>query len=327
MLFDGKKVLITGGAGFIGSNLAIRLVAEGAEVTILDSMLEEYGANIFNISSIKDKVIMNFSDMRDPNSLKFLVKNKDYIFNLAGQVSHQDSMENPFLDLDINVKSQLTLLETCKNFAPETIVVYSSTRQIYGKPQYLPVDERHPISPPDINGINKLTAENYHKLYSSVHGLRTVSLRLTNTYGPRQLIKNARQGFVGWFLNRTILGEPIKLFGSGEQLRDFNYVDDVVEAMVRSALSEKAYGNIYNLSGEKASLKEVAQILIECVGEGTIETVPFPPERAKIDIGDFYGDSHLFSGVTGWKPKVGIKIGLKNMVAYYLTNKRFYLDE
>jgi len=323
MSFDGKKVLITGGVGFIGSNLAIRLVREGADVTLLDSMLEEYGANLFNIKDIQDEVRLNFSDMRDEHSLKYLVRGKDYIFNLAGQVSHQDSMREPFMDLEVNTRAQLTLLESCRHYAPDAVVVFSGTRQIYGHPQYLPVDEAHPLSPPDVNGINKLAAEQYHQLYTKVYGVRTVSLRLTNTYGPRQLIKNARQGFIGW--NRAVTGETIQLFGTGEQVRDFTYVDDVVEAMRFVALNEAAYGDVFNLAGEKASLKDVAEMLIQFSGKGNVAIVPFPEERKKIDIGDFYGTSRKLEERVGWTPKVGLKEGLNRMVAYYMQYKDEYL--
>ena len=325
MGFHGKKVLITGGIGFIGSNLALRLVREGAEVTLLDSMLDEYGANLYNIRDIKDKVQINFSDMRDEHSLRYLVRGKDYIFNLAGQVSHQDSMKAPFMDLEVNVRAQLNLLEICRQYASEAILIYSSTRQIYGHPQYLPVDENHPLLPPDVNGINKLAAEYYHQLYHKVYGLRTVCLRLTNTYGPRQLIKNARQGFIGWFVNRAILGETIQLFGTGEQIRDFTHVDDVVNAMCLAALSENTYGNVYNLSGPRASLRKIAELLIKYSGQGSLHIVPFPEERKKIDIGDFYGDSTKLKNVTGWKPEISLDKGLKQMVDYYKINKEYYL--
>ncbi len=327
MKFRNKNVLITGGIGFIGSNLAIRLVEEGARVTLLDSMLDEYGANLFNIKEIKDQVQINFSDMRDEHSLRFLVRNKDYIFNLAGQVSHQDSMSQPFMDMEVNAKAQLTLLETCRHYAPQTVIVYASTRQIYGRPQYLPVDEKHLLMPPDVNGIHKLAAEYYHSLYTRVYGLRTVSLRLTNTYGPRQLIKNARQGFIGWFVNRVITDNAIQLFGGGEQLRDFNYVDDVVEAMCLAALNEKTHGEVYNLSGERASLKKVAKLLLDYTGKGQLEIVPFPKERKKIDIGDFYGNSAKLEQATGWKPKISLSQGLRKMVEYYMENGTYYLEQ
>lgn len=325
MLFSGKNVLVTGGIGFIGSNLAIRLVQKGANVTLLDSMLDEYGANLFNIRDIRDAVQVNFSDMRDEHSLRYLVRGKDYIFNLAGQVSHQDSMTQPFMDMEVNARAQLTLLETCRQYAPETVIVYASTRQIYGRPQYLPVDEKHPLMPPDVNGINKLASEYYHSLYTRVYGIPTISLRLTNTYGPRQLIKNARQGFIGWFVNRAILGETIQLFGTGEQIRDFNYVDDVVEALCSCALNEKTYGEVYNLSGERASLKHVAELLIAYSGKGQVKIVPFPEDRKKIDIGDFYGSSEKLAEITGWKPKVLLKDGLRDMVRYYQENQKYYL--
>ena len=325
MTFDGSKILVMGGMGFIGSNLAIRLVNEGADVTIVDSMLDEYGANLFNIEPIKNDVRINFSDMRDSHSLNYLVRGKDYIFNLAGQVSHQDSMTQPFMDMEVNLKAQLTLLEACRYYAPEVVIVYSSTRQIYGRPKYLPVDENHPLLPPDVNGINKLAAEYYYSLYTKVYGIKAVSLRLTNTYGPRQLIKNSRQGFIGWFVNRAITGNTIKLFGTGEQLRDFNYVTDVVDAMCRVAHSPKTYGEVYNLSGERASLKHVAELLINYSGTGSMEVVPFPEDRKKIDIGDFYGTSEKLRRAVDWQPKVSLSHGLELMIDYYKRNKKYYL--
>lgn len=326
MSFKDKQVLITGGAGFIGSNLAIKLVENGAKVTVLDSMLPKYGGNLFNLEPLKGSIRVNFSDMRDNSSLSYLVKDKEYIFNLAGQVSHQDSMSDPFLDLDINVKAQLSLLEACRNTACNATIVYASTRQFYGSPEYLPVDERHPLNPPDVNGINKLAGEHYHRLYSKIYGLKTVSLRLTNTYGPRQLIKNARQGFIGWFANRAILGETIKLFGTGEQIRDFTYVDDAVDAFCLAALTPQCYGKYYNLGGEKATLRKTAELLIKYSGKGQLEIVPFPEERKKIDIGDFYGSYENFHNDTGWQPKVDLSYGLQKMVDYYQLYKQYYLE-
>jgi UDP-glucose 4-epimerase len=325
MLFRDKKILITGGAGFIGSNLAIRLVAEGADVTILDSMLPDYGGNLFNIETIKNKIHVNFSDMRDVPSVSYLVRNKDYIFNIAGQVSHRDSMSDPLMDMEINVRAQLTLLEACRSFNPGVVIVYTSTRQLYGRPHYLPVDENHPINPPDVNGINKLAGERYHTLYANVYSLKSVSLRLTNTYGPRQLIKNARQGFIGWFMNRSITGEKIQLFGTGEQIRDFNHVDDVVEAIIRASLCKDCFGEVYNLSGDKANLKSVAESLMRLSGKGSIEIIPFPEDLKKIDIGDFYGSSEKFRKATGWKPVVALDEGLAKTIRYYQQYKEHYL--
>lgn len=325
MSYADKQVLITGGAGFIGSNLAIRLAECGARVTVMDSMLPEYGGNLFNLEPVHGDIAINFSDMRDKHSLSYLVQGKDYIFNLAGQVSHQDSMIDPLMDMEINVKAQLVLLEACRKNNPETVIVYASTRQFYGIPEYLPVDERHPINPPDVNGINKYAGEQYHTLYNRVHGLKTVSLRLTNTYGPRLLIKNARQGFIGWFINRVITGETIQLFGGGEQLRDFNHVDDVVDAFLAAAQTPACYGNYFNLSGEKASLYDVAQMLVTAGGNGSIERIPFPEERKKIDIGSFWGCSHAFSERTGWQASTTLKDGLVSTCDYYAKHSSHYL--
>lgn len=327
MLFADKQVLITGGAGFIGSNLAINLAARGALVTIVDSMLPDYGGNLFNLDPVRNNIAINFSDMRDSHSLSYLVKNKDYIFNLAGQVSHQDSMIDPMMDLEINIKAQLVLLEACRRNNAEAVIVYASTRQFYGHPEYTPVDERHPINPPDVNGINKFAGEQYHTLYSKIYGIKTVSLRLTNTYGPRQLIKNARQGFIGWFVNRAVTGNPIQLFGGGEQLRDFNHVDDVVEAFLLAATTPSCYGKYFNLSGDKASLCEVAEYLIHASGRGSVERIVFPEERKKIDIGSFYGNSDKFRAATGWLPRIPLERGLADTVAYYQEHGRHYLEE
>lgn len=327
MSFANKQVLITGGAGFIGSNMAIRLAALGAQVTVMDSMLPGYGGNIFNLEPVRDAISINFSDMRDPYSLSYIVQGKDYIFNLAGQVSHQDSMSDPLMDMEINVRAQLVLLEACRKNNPDAVIVYASTRQFYGIPEYLPVDERHPINPPDVNGINKFAGEQYHTLYHRVHGLKTVSLRLTNTYGPRLLIKNARQGFIGWFINRAISGEVIQLFGGGEQLRDFNHVDDVVEAFLLAAVTPACYGDYFNLSGEKESLYNVAQTLISAAGKGVVEQVPFPEERKKIDIGSFWGCSRKFSDITGWQQGIDLKAGLASTYEFYARNHGKYLEE
>ncbi|MEI4801447.1 NAD-dependent epimerase/dehydratase family protein [Bacillus sp. NPDC077411] len=323
--FSGKSVLITGGAGFIGSNLAIRMIDDGSRVTLMDSLIPELGGNLFNIESVRNQVNIEISDIRDWSSLSDIVRNKDYIFNLAGQVGHRYSMTNPLLDMEINVMGHLMLLEACRQYNPDAVVLYTSTRQFYGPPQYLPVDESHPLNPTDINGINKLAAEQYYSLYAKIYGLKTVSLRLTNTFGPRQFVKNAQQGFMGWFINRAINRESIQLFGSGRQLRDFNYVDDVVEALMLASQTKTCYGNVYNLSGEKASLKEVAQILAEICGDLKIETVPFPKEYKEIDIGDFYAESTRFHQESGWVPQVNLYDGLVRTIEYFRKYKDYYL--
>jgi UDP-glucose 4-epimerase len=327
MLFKNKNVLVTGGAGFIGSNLTIRLAAEGANVTVLDSMLPDYGGNLFNLDPVKDKIHINFSDMRDSNSLSYVIREKDYIFNLAGQVSHQDSMVEPLVDMEINVKAQLVLLEACRRYNPSAVIVYASTRQFYGKPEYLPVDELHPLNPTDVNGIDKLAGELYHILYSKVHSLRTTALRLTNTYGPRQLIKNARQGFIGWFINRVLLGEKIHIFGTGEQIRDFNYVEDVVEALIKASQCSICYGQAYNLSGEQTTLMTIAEKLITICGKGSFEIVPFPDERKKIDIGNYFGSSEKFYRDSMWKPLVHLDDGLAKTIEFYSKFRKHYLEK
>ncbi|MBI4640705.1 MAG: NAD-dependent epimerase/dehydratase family protein [Candidatus Tectomicrobia bacterium] len=316
--YKDKTVLITGGIGFIGSNLALRLVELGARVTLVDSMIPDYGGNLFNIAEITERVQVNFSDVRDEHSMNYLVQGQDYLFNLAGQVSHIDSMVNPYTDLEINVRSQLSILEACRKQNPHISIVYASTRQIYGKPRYLPVDERHPLYPTDVNGINKMAGEWYHILYHNVHGVRSVALRLTNTYGPRQLVKHSRQTFIGWFLRQIVLGEKIKIFGDGKQIRDLNYVDDVVDALLMAGAKDEAYGNVFNLGGmEPISLTNLVHLLIELNGGGEYELVPFPPERKPIDIGDFYGDFRKFEQCTGWRPKTPLREGLHSTLEYY----------
>jgi len=323
----GKDILVTGGLGFIGSNLSRRLVDIGAKVTIVDSLLPAYGGNPFNIKGIEDRVRINIADVRDEYSMAYLVKGRDYIFNLAGQVSHIDSMEDPYTDLEINVRSQVSILEACRKNNREVKIVYTSTRQLYGKPVYLPVDEKHPILPTDANGINKLSGELYHILYNNVYGVRTVSLRLTNTYGPRQLLKHSRQGFIGWFIRRTVEGDEIQIFGDGSQVRDFNYVDDVVDAMLLCAVSDKANGEIYNLGGEEPiSLKSLAEMLIEINGGGSYRLVPFPPDKKLIDIGDFYGDYSKIVRELEWRPSTSLREGLERTIRYYRENISRYIE-
>jgi UDP-glucose 4-epimerase len=326
MDFRGTSCLVTGGAGFIGSNLAIRLVELGAKVTVLDSMVPGCGGNLFNLAPVMDKVSLMTADQRDADTMKRMVTGQSYIFNLAGNVSHQDSMKTPLEDMRLNVEAQIQLLEACRAHNKHAVIVHSSTRQIYGTPKYLPVDEQHPVHPIDVNGINKYAGEQYHTLYSRVHGLKTVALRLTNTYGPRQLIKHSRQGVIGWFANRAVLGETIKLFGTGEQLRDFNYVDDCVEAMLLSAQAPDCQGRVFNLSGEKSSLAHVAELLVAASKRGKLERVEFPPDAKKIEIGDFYGTSESLRGACGWAPKTPLAEGLAKMVRYYEQHKEHYLD-
>ena len=325
-LWKSRKAIITGGLGFIGSNLARRLVDYGAQVTLVDSLVPEYGGNLFNIFDINDKVAVNISDVRDKFSLRHLVKDQDYLFNLAGQTSHMDSMSDPQTDLDINCAAQLSILEVCREVSPQIRIVFASTRQIYGKPDYLPVDERHPVRPVDVNGINKMAGEWYHILYNNVYDLGACALRLTNTYGPRMRIKDARQTFLGIWIKKILQGEHFEVW-EGKQLRDFTYVDDCVDAILLAAQSDAAKGKIFNLGGaeEPVSLDDLAQMLVHANGRGEFKRMSFPEERRKIDIGDFYSNADLIRNTLGWKPQVGLEEGLKRTLDYYSRHIQKYL--
>ena len=324
---DGKRVLITGGCGFIGSSLARRLLLSGARVTLVDSLIPAYGGNLANIADIRDKVWLNISDVRDPHAMSQLIREQDYLFNLAGQTSHVDSMTDPFTDLEINATAQLSILEAVRKFNPGIRIVFASTRQLYGKPQYLPVDEKHPIVPVDVNGIHKLAGEGYHLLYHKVYGIASCCLRLTNTYGPGMRVKDARQTFLGIWVRLILNGQVIQVFGDGEQLRDFNYVDDVVDALMLAATRDAAVGEVLNLgSSEVTGLRQLAQRLVAVQGSGDWELVPFPPERKVIDIGDYYGDWSRARQLLGWEPQIGLDEGLKRTLAYYRAHGAAYWE-
>ena len=326
--YTSKRILITGGLGFIGSNLARALVVQGADVTLGDSLIPQYGGNAFNIEDIRDKVTVNVCDVRDPFAMAYLLKDKDFLFNLAGQTSHMDSMTDPQTDLEINAAAQLSILEACRKLNSSIKIVFASTRQLYGKPDYLPVDEKHPIRPVDVNGINKLAGECYHLLYNNVYGIRACALRLTNTYGPGMRVKDARQTFLGIWVRMLLEGKPFKIFGDGLQLRDFNYVDDCVEALLLAGASDVANGKIYNLgSTEVVGLKVLAEMMVDLGYGGAFELIPFPSERKAIDIGDYYSDFSLITKELGWQPKVGLREGLQRTMAYYQAHNRHYWDK
>src|ERR1051326_962070 len=323
--FAGKAVLITGGLGFIGSNLARRLVDMHADVTLVDSLVPTYGGNRHNIKGLEDRIRINVSDVRDEHSMRYLVQGKDFLFNLAGQTSHMDSMEDPYTDLEINSLAQLYILEACRKYNPQIKVIFASTRQMYGKPDYLPVDEKHLLRPTDVNGINKMAGESYHILYNNVYGLRSCALRLTNTYGPRMRIKDARQTFLGVWLRLVIEGKPFDVWG-GQQLRDFNYVEDVIDAMLICAEREEADGQIFNLGGgEVVSLKLLAEKLLQANGGGQYNIREFPTDRKRIDIGDYYGNSDKIHQALGWAPKVSLEVGLAKTLAFFRENLKHYM--
>ncbi len=324
-VYHNARVLITGGLGFIGSNLAIRLVELGAQVLIVDSLLPEYGGNWFNIEPVRDAVRVNIADVRDPHAMNALVQDQDFLFNLAGQVSHLDSMTDPFTDLDINTRSQLSILEACRYHNPDIKIVYAGTRQQYGKPDYLPLDERHLQHPTDVNGVNKLAGEWYHIIYHQVYGLRTTSLRLTNTYGPRQLMRHNRQGFIAWFVRLAMDGQEIQVYGDGRQRRDLTYVDDVVDAFLRAGAGEAANGQVFNLGGDvPVALGDLAHLLVALTGRGHVRLIPWPVERAKIDIGDVFSSYARIESTLGWRPQVTLREGLERMIAYYQTHRTHY---
>jgi UDP-glucose 4-epimerase len=325
--YRNRPVMITGGAGFIGSNLAHHLVALDAEVLLVDSLIPDYGGNLFNIRGIEDRVRMNIADVRQESTMSYLVRHVDVIFNLAGQVSHIDSMRDPYTDLEINCRSQLSLLEACRRNNPKAKVVYAGTRQVYGKPDALPVTEQHLVRPTDVNGINKVAGEYYHLVYNNVFGVRACSLRLTNIYGPRQLVKHSRQGFIGWFIRLAVEDREIEVYGDGSQLRDFVFVDDAADAFLRAGASDACNGEVFNVGGlEPVSHRDLVQLLIEVAGSGRVRYIDWPADKKAIDIGSFYADSSRFRGVTGWEPRVGLRDGFERTVAYYRQNLQHYLE-
>jgi UDP-glucose 4-epimerase len=324
-VFAGHHVLITGGLGFIGSNLARCLVGLGAHVLLVDSLVPEYGGSLFNITGIEGRLRVNISDVRDEHSMRYLVQGQNYLFNLAGQTSHLDSMQDPYTDLEINCRAQLSILEACRRHNPGIKVVFASTRQIYGRPDYLPVDEKHLLRPVDVNGINKMAGEWYHILYNNVYGIRACALRLTNTYGPCMRVKDARQTFLGVWVRLAIEGEPFEVWG-GEQLRDFNYVDDVVEALLLAAANEDMNGLALNLGGECViSLQNLAELLVEANEGGEYVIRSFPLDRKAIDIGDYYADFSRTREVLGWQPQVPLAEGLARTLAFYRQHLPHYL--
>jgi UDP-glucose 4-epimerase len=326
--FRGRSVLVTGGLGFIGSNLARELVEHGADVTLVDSLVPEHGGDLFNVAGIEDAVHINISDVRDEHSLRYLVRDQDYLFNLAGQNSHLDSMRDPYTDLEINCRSQLSIMEACRRHNPDIRVMFASTRQIYGRPQRLPVDEEHPIAPVDVNGINKTAGEWYHLLYGDLYGIRVSILRMTNTYGPRMRVRDARQTFLGVWLKLVLTDQVFEIWGDGSQRRDFTYVDDAVSACLLAAAHPNASGQVYNLGSDRyVSLRELADLLVDVCGSGSYELVPYPPERKPIDIGDFYADYSKIQAELGWRPSVGLREGLERTLDYYRQHGERYWGE
>jgi UDP-glucose 4-epimerase len=327
--YRDRRIMITGGLGFIGSNLAHQLVKLGcSRVLLVDSLISEYGGNLFNISGIEDRVKVNIADVRQQSTMNYLVRDIDVIFNLAGQVSHIDSMQDPYTDLEINCRSQLSLLEACRRYNPAVKVVFAGTRQVYGRPDSLPVTESHLVRPTDVNGINKAAGENYHLVYNNVFGVRACSLRLTNVYGPRQLLKHNRQGFIGWFIRHVVENREIQIYGDGRQLRDFVYVADAADAFLCAGASDACNGQVLNVGGaEPIALRDLVELLIAVGESGRYRLVDWPPEKKAIDIGDFYADSSLISRTLGWQPRTLLRDGLKRTIDYYRAHLHHYVTD
>jgi UDP-glucose 4-epimerase len=321
--FAGARVVITGGLGFIGSTLALRLAELGADLLLVDNLFPEAGGNLFNVAPIRKRVAIEIADIRDVRAMRQLLRGCRYLFNLAAQTSHMDSMADPETDLAINCRAQLTLLEACRHICPEAHIVYASTRQIYGRPRRLPVDEEHPLHPVDVNGVNKMAGEAYHLLFHDVYGLHAAALRLTNTYGPRMRIRDARQTFVGVWLRAVLEGRAFEVW-DGAQLRDLTYVDDAAEAFLLAAVVPAAKGRVFNIGGEHLRLRALAEALVAANGGGSFETRDFPAERKRIDIGDYYADDSAFRAATGWAPKISIATGLERSLDYFRRNLAEY---
>jgi UDP-glucose 4-epimerase len=325
--YRNRRVLITGGLGFIGSNLARALVELGADVLLVDALIPDYGGNLFNVEGLESRLRINVADVRQQSTMNYLVRDREVIFNLAGQVSHIDSLRDPDTDLEINCRAQLTLLEACRWHNPGTKVVYAGTRQVYGKPATLPVDETHLVRPTDINGINKAAGEYYHLVYDSVFGVRACSLRLTNVYGPRQLMKHNRQGFIGWFIRLAVEGKEIQVYGDGSQLRDFVFVDDVVDAFLRAGASDAVNGDVFNVGGtEPISHRQLVELLIDTAGAGSVRFVEWPQEKKAIDIGSFYSDSTKFQTALGWNARIPLREGFRRTIEFYRQHLSKYLE-
>ena len=322
--YQNKNVLITGGLGFIGSTLAIKLASLGARIVVADALIPEYGGNRFNIESVKSQVKVEICDTRDLDAVESLVRNQAVIFNLAGTLSHVDSMSDPMTDLEINCRAQLSLLEAVRKNNPEARIVFAGTRNQYGRAKYLPVDENHPMEPTDINGINNIAAEKYHLMYTKVYGIKTVSLRMTNTYGPRHQMRHSRQGVLNWFIRQIMDGVEVKLYGTGLQRRDINYVDDVVQALYLVGKSESGWGEAYNLGGEAVSLYDFVKKIIKARGRGQVRLIPFPKEREIIEVGDYVASFEKITKTYGWKPQTKLEDGIKKTLDFYKKYKSHY---
>lgn len=316
--YKNKRVLITGGLGFLGSNLALALLGTAKEIILYDALMPMYGGNLFNIKNFKDGVTVIIADIRDAEKMNEAVKGVDFIFNIAGQVSHVDSMIDPFFDLDINCRGNLVLLEACKKYNKDARIIYAGTRGQYGKLDYIPVDEKHKMEPTDIYGVNKMAGEHYHLIYSRAFDMWACSLRINNTYGPRHQMKHGKYGILNWFIRLALDNQAIKVFGEGGQLRDYNYVDDVTEAFLLCGANDKCRNEVYNLgSGKQIKFIDLVKEVIASAGSGKYELVPWPKDREIIEIGDYAANFSKIKNTLGWEPKIFIEDGLQRTCDYY----------
>ena len=323
--FSGKEVLITGGFGMIGSTIAGKLVRYGANVTIADSFIEPYGANSFNINDIKDSVRISITDIRDKESMKFLVRDKDIIFNLAGQVSHNDSIENPFLDADINYIGHLNVLECVRRYNKEAVILHAGSRLQFGRIQNNPVDESHPLRPKTPYALNKTAAENMYLFYNEVHQIPCVIFRIANPYGPRSQMKHSKYSMVNWFIKQAMEGKAITIFGDGEQVRDYMFVDDLADAFIFAAINQGCYGETYNVgSGVGTEFRDMVKTIIDVVGSGEIKNIPWPENYINVETGDYVTDIRKICSAINWKPKIDIETGVRLTYEYYKKHKLYY---
>ncbi|MGD9646062.1 MAG: NAD-dependent epimerase/dehydratase family protein [Pirellulales bacterium] len=323
--FRGRRAMITGGMGFLGSNLAIALVELGADVTIVDAMIPGYGGNLFNIAPVRDQVTVNFADIRDAHVMNYLVLGQDYVFHLAGQVDHILSLTDPFPDIDINVKGTAVVMEACRHHNPAAKVIYSGTRGQYGRPASLPVSETAPTQPLGIYEITNLAAEKIVEAYHLVFGVRSVLLRITNTYGPRSQMHHSRYGVANWFVRLALDGQNIPVYGSGSILRDFLYVDDCVAALLMCAADERAFGQVFNVGVDvPSSFADLAAEVVRATGQGSWQLAPFSAERQAQEPGDFYSDISKIRTLLGWSPRTPLAEGLARTVEFYREHRAHY---
>jgi len=325
--FKDKEILITGGLGFLGSNLAHKLVEQKAQVTLVDCMLDGHGGNLYNINDVENKIKINFCDIRDKHSMNYIVKDKDYIFHLAGQNDHVLALNDPIPDLDINVKGTAIILEACRNNNPDAVIVFSSTRGVYGPVSELPVKEDTSPHPRGIYEMTNYTAEKLMEIYYNTHNIKSINLRLTNIFGPRAQMKHSRFGVVNWFIKLAMENETISLFGGGEVIRDVLYVDDSIEAFLLTALNKNAFGQTLNVaSGVPISIKNIAEKIIEIAGSGSLKITKYSAERAKIEPGDFYADISKIRRIAGWIPKTSLEDGIERTINFYKENRGYYWE-